>query len=157
MEPADPAVIPGEMQEGKIETRSLQAKAERIAREQQEKVENTQQQLREITGTTTATTRTQSKIRIRALTTLKNRGSNQTGVASKCNHYGICHLGQCPPKCYNCGKMGHKEKECGSKNVASGTNARSAVVCYECGERSHKSQCKPKKLIDKGNVRGQAL
>ncbi|GJZ36007.1 putative reverse transcriptase domain-containing protein [Tanacetum coccineum] len=28
--------------------------------------------------------------------------------------------------------MGHKEKDCRSRNVASGTNARSAVVCYEC-------------------------
>ncbi|GKF90320.1 reverse transcriptase domain-containing protein, partial [Tanacetum coccineum] len=52
----------------------------------------------------------------------------------------ICHFDQCPPKCNNCGKIGHKEKDCRSKNVASGTNARSAIVCYECGEE----QCKPK-------------
>ncbi|GJY12478.1 putative reverse transcriptase domain-containing protein [Tanacetum coccineum] len=48
-------------------------------------------------------------------------------------------IGQCHQEVYNCGKMGHKEKDCRSKNVASGTNARSAVVCYECGERGHKS------------------
>ncbi|GJV20014.1 putative reverse transcriptase domain-containing protein, partial [Tanacetum coccineum] len=64
---------------------------------------------------------------------------------------------ECPPKCNNCGKMGHKEKDCRSRNVASGTNARSAVVCYECGERGHKSNECPKKAdLQGGNVRGQA-
>ncbi|GJS52345.1 putative reverse transcriptase domain-containing protein [Tanacetum coccineum] len=53
--------------------------------------------------------------------------------------------------------MGHKEKDCRSRNVASGTNARSAVVCYECGERGHKSNACPKKAYRQGgNVRGQA-
>ncbi|GJR20527.1 putative reverse transcriptase domain-containing protein [Tanacetum coccineum] len=93
----------------------------------------------------------------RALTTTQNAGANQTGVASKCNRCGICHFGQCPPKCYNCGKMGHKEKDCRSKNVVSGTNARSAVVCYECGERGHKSNACPKRADRQGgNVRGQS-
>ncbi|GJX97699.1 putative reverse transcriptase domain-containing protein [Tanacetum coccineum] len=94
----------------------------------------------------------------RALTnTPQNAGANQTGVASKCNRCGICHFGQCPPKCYKCGKMGHKEKDCRSRNVASGTNARSAVVCYECGERGHKSNACPKRADRQGgDVRGQA-
>ncbi|GJS83943.1 putative reverse transcriptase domain-containing protein [Tanacetum coccineum] len=93
----------------------------------------------------------------RALTTTQNAGANQTGVASKCNRCGLCHFDQCPPKCNNCGKMGHKEKDCRSKNVASGTNARSAVVCYECGERGHKSNACPKRADRQGgNVRGQA-
>ncbi|GKC88748.1 putative reverse transcriptase domain-containing protein, partial [Tanacetum coccineum] len=53
--------------------------------------------------------------------------------------------------------MGHKEKDCRSKNVASGTNARLAVVCYECGERGHKSNACPKRADrQSGNVRGQA-
>ncbi|GJT34515.1 putative reverse transcriptase domain-containing protein [Tanacetum coccineum] len=47
----------------------------------------------------------------RALTTTQNAGANQTGVASKCNRCGICHFDQCPPKCNNCRKMGHKEKD----------------------------------------------
>ncbi|GKF88778.1 putative reverse transcriptase domain-containing protein [Tanacetum coccineum] len=64
----------------------------------------------------------------KALTTTQNAGANQTGVAYKCNRCGICHFSQCPPKCYKCGKMGHKEKDYRSRNVTSGTNARSAVV-----------------------------
>ncbi|GJT66588.1 putative reverse transcriptase domain-containing protein [Tanacetum coccineum] len=93
----------------------------------------------------------------RALTTTQNAGANQTGVASKCNSCGICHFGQCPPKCYKCGKMGHKEKDCRSRNVASGSNAQSAVVCYECGERGHKSNACPKRADQQGgDVRGQA-
>ncbi|GJQ98306.1 putative reverse transcriptase domain-containing protein [Tanacetum coccineum] len=93
----------------------------------------------------------------RALTTTQNAGANQTGVASKCNHCGLCHFDQCPPKCNNCGKIGHKDKDCRSKNVVSGTNARSAVVCYECGERGHKSNACPKRADRQGgNVRGQA-
>ncbi|GJT01097.1 putative reverse transcriptase domain-containing protein [Tanacetum coccineum] len=93
----------------------------------------------------------------RALTTTQNAGANQTGVAPKCNRCGICHFDQCPPKCNNCGKMGHKEKDCRSRNVASGTNARSAIVCYECGERGHKSNACPKRADQQGgNVRGQA-
>ncbi|GJT68388.1 putative reverse transcriptase domain-containing protein [Tanacetum coccineum] len=53
--------------------------------------------------------------------------------------------------------MGHKEKDYRSKNVASSTNARSAVVYYECGERGHKSNACPKKADRQGgNVRGQA-
>ncbi|GJX76832.1 putative reverse transcriptase domain-containing protein [Tanacetum coccineum] len=60
-------------------------------------------------------------------------------------------------KSVHCGKMGHKEHDCISKNVASGTNARSAVVCYECGERGHKSNTCPKRADRQGgNVRGQA-
>nr|GEV77792.1 putative reverse transcriptase domain-containing protein [Tanacetum cinerariifolium] len=42
-------------------------------------------------------------------------------------------------------EMGHKAKECQSKNVASGATVQSNVVCYECGERGHKSRACPKK------------
>ncbi|GJZ45594.1 putative reverse transcriptase domain-containing protein [Tanacetum coccineum] len=78
-------------------------------------------------------------------------------IASKCNRCGICHFDKYPPKCNNYGKMGHKEKDCKSRNVASGTNAQSAVVCYKCGERGHMSNACPKKADRQGgNVRGQA-
>ncbi|GKD15639.1 putative reverse transcriptase domain-containing protein, partial [Tanacetum coccineum] len=69
----------------------------------------------------------------------------------------VFSISECLPKCNNCGKMGHKEKDCRSRNVASGTYARSAVVCYECGERGHKSNaCLKKADRQGGNVRGQA-
>ncbi|GJV07088.1 putative reverse transcriptase domain-containing protein [Tanacetum coccineum] len=119
----------------------LQAKAERIAESNKRKWENNNNNNR---GNYRNNNRhnqnnNQRHGNARALTTTQNAGANQTGVASKCNRYGICHFGQFPPKCYKCGKMGHKEKDYRSRNVASGSNARSAVVCYECGERGHKS------------------
>ncbi|GJT10071.1 putative reverse transcriptase domain-containing protein [Tanacetum coccineum] len=93
----------------------------------------------------------------RALTITQNTGVNQTRVASKCNRCGLCHFGQCPPKCNNCRKIRHKDKDCRSKNVAFGTNTRSAVVCNECGERGHKSYACPKRVDrQSGNVQGQA-
>nr|GFC58257.1 hypothetical protein [Tanacetum cinerariifolium] len=35
--------------------------------------------------------------------------------------------------------MGHKAKDCRSKNVALGVTVQSHVVHYECGKRGHKS------------------
>ncbi|GKE73659.1 reverse transcriptase domain-containing protein, partial [Tanacetum coccineum] len=63
----------------------------------------------------------------------------------------------CPLKCNNYGKIGHKDKDCKSKNVAAGTNARSTIVCSECGERGHKSNaCLKRADRQGGNVQGQA-
>nr|GEZ49159.1 putative reverse transcriptase domain, ribonuclease H-like domain protein [Tanacetum cinerariifolium] len=54
-------------------------------------------------------------------------------------------------------KIGHKAKDCRSKNVASGATVQSNVVCYECGERVHKSRACPKKTDQRGgNMQGQA-
>nr|GEV47176.1 hypothetical protein [Tanacetum cinerariifolium] len=53
--------------------------------------------------------------------------------------------------------MGHKAKDCRSKNVASGATVQSNVVCYECRERGYKSRACPKKADRSGgNVEGQA-
>ncbi|GJX80995.1 putative reverse transcriptase domain-containing protein [Tanacetum coccineum] len=142
----------------------LQAKAERIAESNKRKWENNNNnnnnnnnQRNYRNNNRHNQNNNQRHGNARALTTTQNAGANQTGVASKCNRCGICHFGQCPPKCYNCGKMGHKEKDYRSKNVASGMNARSDVVCYECGERGHKSNACPKRADRQGgNVRGQA-
>ncbi|GJT44109.1 putative reverse transcriptase domain-containing protein [Tanacetum coccineum] len=131
----------------------LQAKAERIAESNKRKWESNNNQggnnnnnRRNYRNNNCHNHNNNQRYRnARALTTTQNAGANQTGVAPKCNRCGICHFDQCPPKCNNCGKIGHKEKDCRSRNVASGTNARSAVVCYECGERGHKSNACPKK------------
>nr|GEZ92385.1 reverse transcriptase domain-containing protein [Tanacetum cinerariifolium] len=57
----------------------------------------------------------------------------------------------------NCGRMGHKAKDCRSKNVDSGDTVQSNVVCYKCGERGHKIRTCPKKADRRGrNVQGQA-
>nr|GEY63253.1 retrotransposon protein, putative, Ty3-gypsy subclass [Tanacetum cinerariifolium] len=53
--------------------------------------------------------------------------------------------------------MGHKAKDCQSRNVASGAVVQPNVVCYRCGERGHKSFECPKKAGRRGgNVQGQA-
>nr|GEU66934.1 putative reverse transcriptase domain-containing protein [Tanacetum cinerariifolium] len=93
----------------------------------------------------------------RALTTAQNVGANQTGVAPKCNRCGRCHFDQCPSKCENSEIMGHKAKECRSRNVASGAVVQPNVDCYRCEERGHKSFECPKKADRRGrNVQGQA-
>nr|GEY11114.1 putative reverse transcriptase domain-containing protein [Tanacetum cinerariifolium] len=62
-----------------------------------------------------------------------------------------------PPKCENYGRMGHKDKDCQSKNVASGATVQSNRVCYECREIGHKSRACPKKADRRGgNMQGQA-
>nr|GEV13243.1 retrotransposable element Tf2 [Tanacetum cinerariifolium] len=86
----------------------------------------------------------------RALTTAQNEGANQTRIAPKRNRYERCHFDQCPPKCKNCRRMGHKAKDCRSKNVASGATVQSNVVCYECRERGHKSCACPNKADRRG-------
>nr|GEV80597.1 ribonuclease H-like domain-containing protein [Tanacetum cinerariifolium] len=54
----------------------------------------------------------------RALSTAQNKGANQTRIAPKCNRCGRCHFDQCPSKCENFGRMGHKAKDCRNKNKA---------------------------------------
>nr|GEV66803.1 hypothetical protein [Tanacetum cinerariifolium] len=81
----------------------------------------------------------------RALTTAQNTRANQTGVAPKCNRCGRCHFHQCPTRCENYGKIGHKAKDCRGKNVAPGAVVQPNIVCYSCRERGHKSSECPKK------------
>nr|GFA81608.1 hypothetical protein [Tanacetum cinerariifolium] len=72
---------------------------------------------------------------MRALTTTQNTRANQTGVSPKCNRCGKCHFHQCPSRCENCGKIGHKAKDC----------------------RGHKSsECLKKANQRGGNVQSQA-
>nr|GEV16999.1 putative reverse transcriptase domain-containing protein [Tanacetum cinerariifolium] len=84
-------------------------------------------------------------------------GANQTEVAPKCNRCGRCHFHQCPSRCENFGKIGHKAKDCRGKNVAPSAPIQPNIVCYSCGERGHKSSECPKKANQRGgNVQGQA-
>ncbi|GJZ13780.1 putative reverse transcriptase domain-containing protein [Tanacetum coccineum] len=158
-----PEMVPSEKK--KVEAYKLQAKAERIAECNKRKWESNNNQggnnnnnRRNYQNNNRHNQNNNQRHRnARALTTTQNAGVNQTGVASKCNRCGLCHFDQCPPKCNNCRKMGHKDKDYKNKNIASGTNARSAIVCYECSERGHKSNACPKRADRQGgNVRGQA-
>nr|GFB18863.1 hypothetical protein [Tanacetum cinerariifolium] len=98
----------------------------------------------------------QTQKNVRALTTAQNTGANQTGVTPKCNRCGRCHFYQCPQKCENCGRIGHKAKDCRGKNVAPGAAVQPNIVCYRCGERVHKSsECSKKADRRVGNVQGQ--
>nr|GEY62543.1 reverse transcriptase domain-containing protein [Tanacetum cinerariifolium] len=64
---------------------------------------------------------------------------------------------KCPTRCENCGKIGHKAKNCRGKNMAPGAAVQPNIVCYSCGERGHKSSECPKKADQRvGNVQGQA-
>nr|GEY25701.1 hypothetical protein [Tanacetum cinerariifolium] len=93
----------------------------------------------------------------RALTTAQNTGINQTRVAPKCNRCKKCHFHQCPSRCENCGKIGHKAKDCRGKNVAPSAAVQPNIVCYSCGEKGHKSSKCPKKVDQRDrNVQGQA-
>nr|GEZ77761.1 hypothetical protein [Tanacetum cinerariifolium] len=89
----------------------------------------------------------------RALTTAQNTRANKTGVAPKCNCCGRCHFHQCPTRCENYGKIGHKAKDCRGKNVAPGDAVQPNIVCYSCGERGHKSSECPKKADHFRNFR----
>nr|GEY16114.1 reverse transcriptase domain-containing protein [Tanacetum cinerariifolium] len=60
-------------------------------------------------------------------------------------------------RCENCGKIGHKAKDCRSKKASPGAAVQPNIVCYSCGERGHKSSECPKKADQRGgNVQGQA-
>nr|GEW02454.1 hypothetical protein [Tanacetum cinerariifolium] len=70
----------------------------------------------------------------RALTIAKNMGANQTGVAPKYNRCGRCHFHQCPPKCENCGRIGHKAKDCQSRNSSLSHPRCRAQPSPECSD-----------------------
>nr|GEZ40196.1 retrotransposon protein, putative, Ty3-gypsy subclass [Tanacetum cinerariifolium] len=54
-------------------------------------------------------------------------------------------------------KMGHKAKDCQSKNVALDAAIQPNVVCYKCGERDYKSyECSKRTDRKGGKVQGQA-
>nr|GEY29632.1 putative reverse transcriptase domain-containing protein [Tanacetum cinerariifolium] len=93
----------------------------------------------------------------RAITIAQNEQAEQTGSTPKCNRCGLCHFGNCLVKCGNCGKIGHKTKECRGKVVATGANTQLIIHCYECGEKGHRSnKCLKGNNRQGGNAKGRA-
>nr|GEX61734.1 hypothetical protein [Tanacetum cinerariifolium] len=91
------------------------------------------------------------------MTTAQNEGENQTGTAPKYNCCGLCHFGQCPSKCNNCTRMGHKTKDSWSRNVATIANAQPVINCYECGEVGHtRANCSKRGNHQGGNASRRA-
>ncbi|GKD96567.1 reverse transcriptase domain-containing protein [Tanacetum coccineum] len=68
------------------------------------------------------------------------------------------HVGQCTIKYHKCGKVGHRERYCKEKSVATGANAQPVWTCYDCGEQGHTRNRCPKKIKQEevGEVRGRA-
>nr|GEZ13914.1 hypothetical protein [Tanacetum cinerariifolium] len=137
-------------------------KAERDAEGKKRKWENFESGAITITTTTTTTEtiairtttkatthqnqqRNQRQGNARAMTTVQNKQADQIGTAPKCNLCGLCHFGNYPVKCGNCGKLGHKTKECRGKFVATGANTQPIINYYECGERGHTRNVCPKR------------
>nr|GEW42334.1 putative reverse transcriptase domain-containing protein [Tanacetum cinerariifolium] len=53
-----------------------------------------------------------------AMTTAQNDGAEQGGTPPACNHCEARHYGRCVVKCYKCGKIRYKERDCRGKVVS---------------------------------------
>ncbi|GJT76721.1 putative reverse transcriptase domain-containing protein [Tanacetum coccineum] len=78
-------------------------------------------------------------------------------LCTKCNYH---HNGQCAPRCNNCKKVGHLDRDCrGSAAAANNQRAirvnQRVVTCFEYGVQGHyKKDCPKQKNNNRGNQAG---
>nr|GEU33041.1 putative reverse transcriptase domain-containing protein [Tanacetum cinerariifolium] len=115
----------------------FQAKNERIAESNKRRWETTM--ITATTTTTTTTTKTATTMEIIVITIATISTIKEGKLCTKCN------------------KMGHKEKDCRVRGVATGVNAQPIQARYECKERDH-NQSRCPKLADQigGNATSRA-
>ncbi|GJX20699.1 putative reverse transcriptase domain-containing protein [Tanacetum coccineum] len=92
--------------------------------------------------------------------------AGQGSYADKLPYCGKCgrhHTDACPPTCHNCGRAGHKVKDCrapprpaSQRGPGSQGGQGSDVTCFGCGEKGHyKNKCPNNGSQGRGNqIRG---
>nr|GEY03396.1 hypothetical protein [Tanacetum cinerariifolium] len=74
----------------------------------------------------------------RAYTATPAEGRGYNGNLPWCHRCKAHHQqGLCPPKCSRCNKLGHQEKDCQVRILATGGNALQNVTCFGCREKGH--------------------
>ncbi|GJT76002.1 putative reverse transcriptase domain-containing protein [Tanacetum coccineum] len=93
----------------------------------------------------------------RAMVTASTDGKVSSGSLPLCERCFTYHVGRCTIKCHKCGKVGHKERYCKEKNVATSANALPILTCYDCGEQGHTRNRCPKKVKSFVNTRFSSM
>ncbi|GKB12360.1 putative reverse transcriptase domain-containing protein [Tanacetum coccineum] len=84
-------------------------------------------------------------------------GRGYAGNLPRCNRCNSHHNGQCPPKCRECQRTGHQEKDCRVRVPGAGVTPIQDVTCYGCGEKGHyKDKCPKGKNQQNERAHGRA-